>query len=181
MVYNSRSHSPGFQCYKYAKGLHKESMSISERKLIPIIYEYFEKLLSGMDFEYEYLVQKDDAQNAKLNNLYEELEKMSTRENRIRLAFENEVDTLEEYKANKERLKKSRESIQEQISSIESNSCEDKKPPREEVLSRIKTVYDIIKDPVVDNNTKGTIMRSLVEDIVFDKENGKLIFHLYIS
>ena len=44
-------------------------------------------------------------------SLLSELDKISNREKRIRLAYENEVDTLEEYKRNKERLQKDREDI----------------------------------------------------------------------
>ena len=55
LSYNgSNVHSPGFQCYKYSKGIHAESCSISEKKVIAALKEYFEKLLSGMDFEYSY-------------------------------------------------------------------------------------------------------------------------------
>ena len=55
LAYNGANrHSPGFQCYKYSKGIHTESCSISEKKVIAALEEYFEKLLSGMDFEYSY-------------------------------------------------------------------------------------------------------------------------------
>lgn len=40
---------------------------------------------------------------------------------------------------------------------------------------------DMIKDPGVDYETKGSFMRSLVKDIVYDKEKGQVIFHLYLS
>ena len=39
----------------------------------------------------------------------------------------------------------------------------------------------MIKDPGVDYETKGSFMRSLVKDIVYDKEKGQVIFHLYLS
>ena len=44
-----------------------------------------------------------------------------------------------------------------------------------------KPYNDVIKNDAIDYDTKGIFMRSLVEDIVYDKKNGKLIFHLYIS
>lgn len=181
LVYNGCiEHSPGFQCYKYAKGIHKGSCSISERKVIAAILEYFEKLLAGMDFEYSYHAPETSERITKRDALVEELEKISARESRIRIAYENEIDTLEEYKQNKERLKKAREDVQHQLELLESPENKEK-PAKEEVLSRIKTVYDIIQDPDVDGDTKGNFMRSLVEDIVYDKENQRLIFHLYIS
>ena len=48
LSYNGANrHSPGFQCYKYSKGIHTESCSISEKKVVAALEEYFEKLLSA--------------------------------------------------------------------------------------------------------------------------------------
>ena len=181
LSYNgSNRTSPGFQCYRYSKGVHPGSMAISEKKAIAAVYEYFDKLLAGLDFEYEYHAPRTDEQISQQDSFLDELEKITSREYRIQLAFENGVDTLEEYKMNKERLRKARVDIQRQIDELKSVPiCQ--KPSREDVLARIRTVYDIIKNPDVDYETKGSFMRGLVEDIVYDKENGRLIFHLYIS
>lgn len=59
LSYNGKNRKTcGFQCYKYAKGMHSGSSFISEKKAICGVYEYFEKLLDGMDFEYEYRIPK---------------------------------------------------------------------------------------------------------------------------
>lgn len=181
LSYNgSNRRSPGFQCYKYAKGIHSGSSAISEKKAISGVYEYFEKLLNGMDFEYEYRAPESSDLTARRSSLQSELEKLDSREARIRLAFETGVDTLEEYKDNKERIRSIRTSIQNQIAELDAAPSH-KKPSKDDVLSCVRNVYDVIKDPDVDNDTKGTFMRSLVEDIILDKENKKLVFHLYIS
>lgn len=181
LSYNgSNRTSPGFQCYKYSKGVHPGSMAISEKKAIAAVYEYFDKLLAGMDFEYQYKPTEADEQLSQRDSLKEELDKIASREARIQLAFENGVDTLEEYKENKERLKKARADIQKQLDELR-RSPVSQKPSKEDVLARVRTVYDIIKNPDVDYSTKGSFMRGLVEDIVYDKENGRLIFNLYIS
>ncbi len=181
LSYNgSNRTSPGFQCYKYSKGVHSGSMSISEKKAIAAVYEYFDKLLAGMDFEYEYRPPKAVEQLSQHDSLLEELDKIASRESRIRLAFENGVDTLEEYKENKERLKRARMDVQKQLDEL-CGAPPSQKPPKEDVLARVRTVYDIIKNPDVDYDTKGAFMRGLVEDIVYDKKNSRLIFHLYIS
>lgn len=180
LSYNGANrHSPGFQCYKYSKGIHTESCSISEKKVIAALEEYFEKLLSGMDFEYSYRAPETGEKISKRKSLEAELDRIATREERIRLAFENEVDTLEEYKRNKERLQKDREDILMQLENLNKNN-EDTKT-KSDVLKNVQTVYEVIKNDAIDHDTKGIFMRSLVEDIVYDKKNGKLIFHLYIS
>ena len=181
LSYNgSNRTSPGFQCYRYSKGIHPGSVAISEKKAVAAVYEYFDKLLAGLDFEYEYHAPQTDKQLSQRDSLLDELEKITSREYRIQLAFENGVDTLEEYKMNKERLRKARADIQKQIDELQ-NVPASKKPSKEDVLARVRNVYDVIKNPDVDYETKGSFMRGLVEDIVYDKENQRLIFHLYIS
>lgn len=70
--------------------------------------------------------------------------------------------------------------LQNELDNLETLS-EANELSREDVLSKVRTVYDIIKDDSVDYDTKGVFMRSLIEDIVYDKKNGQMIFTLYIS
>lgn len=181
LAYNSaNTKSPGFQCYRYSKGIHPESCSISEKKIIDAIYDYFEKLLDGMNFEYTYHPPQSTEKKEKQDSLTKELERLKTREQRIRLAYEKGVDTLEEYGENKARLKRVREELEAKISDLKPHSSTTILS-KQDVLLKVKTVYDVIRDPDIDYPTKGTLMRSLVEDIVYDKQNGKMVFHLYIS
>ncbi len=180
LVYNHREHSPGFQCYKYAKGLHPGSMSISERKVISAVYEYFETFLYGIDIKYQYVVPKMNAAELKQHHLNNELVKIYAKEERIRLAYENGIDTLEEYRTNKERLLKMRIQLEHLINEL-NLSIQNHRNTETDTLSDIKTIYDLIKNPLVDYTIKGTVMRNLFEDIVYDKKSESLIFHLYIS
>ena len=65
--------------------------------------------------------------------------------------------------------------------SLDTNTTSVAIPSKEDVLNKVRPVYDVIRDDTVDYETKGFFMRSLVEDIVYDKKNGKMIFTLYIS
>lgn len=180
LVYNGLDHSPHFQCWRYAKGFHDGSMFISEKNVTAAIYEYFENILAGSEFTYKYRAPETPELSDKKKILHDELEKLSSRERRIKLAFENEIDTLEEYAENKKRLKIERERIEREISEL-NNNAQDCMPTREEALAKVRTVYDIIRDPNIDKDIKGNAMRSLVESITYDKENKKLEFILYIS
>ena len=62
-----------------------------------------------------------------------------------RQAYESEIDTLEEYKANKERLTASRLKLNSQIE----NLLHDQEEPEidtEKILREIKSVNDILKN-----------------------------------
>ena len=181
LSWNGRSgSSPGFQCWKYSKGFHKESCSISEAKITAAVEEYFKLLLVGADFEYAIQAPESDERNFQKESLLEELKKIDNRELRIRLAFENEVDTLEEYRQNKERLKKARMDVLRQLEDLE-QAPKDNVPSKEVALEQIRTVYDVIENPDVDYETKGTFMRSIVKEIVYDKKNKQINFRLYTS
>lgn len=181
LSWNGRGgHSPGFQCWQYSKGLHKESCSISETKIIAAVEEYLKLLLDGSDFEYSIQTPETNESNFQKESLLEELKKIDNREHRIRLAFENEVDTLEEYRLNKERLKKARMDVLKQLEDLE-QAPKDNVPSKEVVLEQIRTVYDVIKNPDVDYETKGTFMRSIVKEIIYDKKNKQINFRLYTS
>lgn len=180
MVYNGVGSHPGFQCYRYSKGLHEGSMYIIEWKVIDAVLIYFEQLLNGEDFEFDYQPPASSENSFQAASLEDELKRLDAKEARIRLAYENEIDTLEEYKENKKRIQESRLELQEKLDKINSDTSSEK-PSKDVVLERIHTVYDVIKNPDVDKDTKGNFIRSIVKEIVFDKANGQMIFTLFYS
>ena len=180
LVYNGLNHCPHFQCWKYAKGFHNGSQFITEKNLIAAVNEYFESILAGSEFTYKYRPPETSDLNDKKKVLQDELDKLSSRERRIKLAFENEIDTLEEYAENKKRLKIERERIESELAELEGESSEHTLS-KEDALAKVRNVYDIIRNPDIDKDVKGTAMRSLVESITYDKENQKLEFIFYIS
>ena len=56
-----------------------------------------------------------------------------------------------------------------------------KKDEREEVLKEIRSVADVLKNPDVGYEEKGNLIRSVVEQIIYDKESGKMSFDIIIS
>lgn len=177
LSYTGSGACPYFQCWKYAKGYHKTSVAISVKKMEQLVIDYLKQLLDGADFQY---VPKTTApvQNEELEQLKQELARLSTRELRIKLAYENEIDTLEEYKENKIRLQKQRESLLENIKELEAQKPED--PSRDNVLSQIRSVYDVLLDPAAESSTKGNFIRTIVDQIVFDKEAEMVYFDIII-
>lgn len=155
-------------------------MYISEKKVIEAVYEYFENILNGNQFQYKYNAPEMIELSSERNTLLEELEKIASRESRIALAFEKGIDTLEEYAENKKRLKKAKIELQKRLQEIDNRPAVEG-PSHDDILSTIRTVYEVIKNPEVSMETKGSVMRDIVEKIVYDKEKGELLFYLYFS
>ena len=171
---------PFFQCWKYSKGMHKESSGISEKNMISGVLEYFEKILNGAEFTFSYIPPESDEETCEETYYQIELEKLSQREQRIRYAYESGVDSLEEYKENKTRLLEERKRLESLLAEIAQKE-EPPKVTKDHYLSKVRTVYDILKDDDISYEIKGTFIRSVVEEIIYDKKTNTLTFHLYSS
>lgn len=167
---------PYFICWKYAKGFHKSTSAIGESRLINGVLEYLEKLLDGQEFSLTY-IEKDAPAFTAQDQLKKEMDALLVREERIRFAYETGVDTLEEYKANKERLRSEKERLQKQLNEME--KPDPTSDSKEDFLQKVKTVYDILENENVGNETKGIFIRSIVQEIIYDKEADTLTFRLY--
>lgn len=178
LSYTGNNYCPYFQCWKYAKGFHKVSVALSVKKAEEAVFEYFDRIENGEDFTY---IRKSDSKTDdnydKINLLQNELEKIDVKEKRVRDAYENGIDTLEEYKENRMRLKKYRENLQDEIHLIESQNVETV-ASKETIRQEIKSVNDILKDPDIDYETKGVLIRTIVDQIVYDKNAGKMFFDI---
>ena len=180
LSYTGNGKCPYFQCWKYAKGFHKTSVALSVKKAEEAVISYFDQILSGTDFTYVRKDQPATDETVAIEQLQKELSKLSTREIRIRDAYESGIDSLEEYKANKERLISNRLQLETGLEKLRKEE-EEKEVNKEDVLHEIKSVNDILKNPDVSYEEKGTLIRTIVDQIVYDKESGKMYFDIIVS
>ena len=66
----------------------------------------------------------------------------------------------------------------DEIKELEAQKPED--PSRDNVLSQIRSVYDVLLDPAAESSTKGNFIRTIVDQIVFDKEAEMVYFDIII-
>ncbi len=169
-----------FQCWKYMKGFHKGSSSITEKYAVSAVMRSLEEIIGTGVIEFEHMEKHSDQLHSEEQILNDALARLEIKEARIRDAYENEIDTLEEYKANKERLANERENLLREYDSLrERYKAEDDTPPVEEVLARIKTVYDLICNPDVGDDVKGVAIRSVLKEIIWDRSKKEFTFHYY--
>ena len=170
-----------FACWKYAKGLHKESCSVTVAKAERIVIRSLEKILETGNFEYDRIPRPASEQDSSQKAAIEvKLERLALKEERIRSAYENGIDSLEEYRTRKKQLVKERAELEAELASLEPADCSPA-PSLEELLERVKTVHDLLCSPDVDFETKGTALRSILKFIVFDRKADRFEFHYYIS
>lgn len=175
LAYSGAKNSRGFQCWKYSKGFCSESHYIGIAPIEALVIDYLEKILSSASIEYTVISSESTSAASELTELERQLQKIEVKEKRIKDAYMNEIDTLEEYKANKEALAEERTDVMARIDKLTiSNSSYDKEDMDKKMKQNISALLLTLKDESSDYVTKGNMMRSVVDHIVFDRKETSL-------
>lgn len=169
-----------FQCWKYTKGIHPGSCSVSSLKAEAAVLESLRMILETGEVEYTYEQREKHLDDNKLTLIQKSLERLDTKELRIREAYESGIDTLDEFKANKARLQREREQLMEELEELRSQEEPEDVPGKEVLIERIRNVYDLLQSPDVGNDDKGNAVRSIIKKIVYIKESKTFCFYYYV-
>lgn len=166
-----------YQCGNYNKGKCSHSHFIKTFALEQAVYEALESILAGTS-ELHYELKTTAAANQKSDKdiITEQLCKLSAKENRIKQAYMDGIDTLSEYKENKELLQRERQSLEQRLADIkiETDTSETN------ILKHISSVLNIIQDTSNDTLTRANAIRSVVDHMVYDKESNSLEVFFYL-
>lgn len=174
---NTRVYSH-FRCYGYTKGKCMANNSISSIKLEPAVLESIKTVLDNGKITYRKIEAKTDDTVDLKTILEDQIKKIDVKLQRIKEAYMNGIDTMEEYKENKQAVQEEKQHLEKQLSEIKeekSNSKDDD----EDMLIRVKNVYDILSSDSVDATTKNDVLRSVVEKIVYEKDKDLLKVYYY--
>ena len=174
---NTRVYSH-FRCYGYTKGKCMANNSISSIKLEPAVLESIKTVLDSSKITYRKIETKTDDTVDLKTILEDQIKKIDVKLQRIKEAYMNGIDTIEEYKENKQAVQEEKQHLEKQLSEIKeekSNSKDDD----EDMLLRVKNVYDILSSDSVDATTKNDVLRSVVEKIIYEKDKDLLKVYYY--
>lgn len=177
---NMNGDYPYFQCWKYAKGYHRGTSSITVRRIESLVIQYFDQLSETDDLNFTYVRKENPSDNTLLiEQIRKEISTLAAREKRIRDAYEKGIDSLDEYKTNKERLAKNRIELEQELQMLQ--EAPEGEPDKKAVLREIKSVNDVLKNPDINYEEKGNLIRTIVDQIVYDKASEQLFFDIIIS
>lgn len=175
LAYSGTKNSRGFQCWKYTKGFCNESHYIGIRPIEKMVIEYLESVLHSPAIVYTIISSASADADSKLADLEKQLQKVENKEKRIKAAYLNEIDTLEEYKANKAALLEERATIEKNIKLLTvSNADMSKEEMDKKMKQNISALLAVLQDDSADYVQKGNMMRNVVDHIVFDRGNTSL-------
>ena len=176
---NNLSKRPhAFVCWKKEKGYHNEPCTITVKKAEKLVLQSIESVLSSASVEYDYTPKTPTKNLSGQQLLMEAINKVTVKEQRIRDAYEAGIDTLEEYKENKQRLATEKTQLIQELEALKSEDNTEA-PSKDEVLKRIRNAYELITDPNINYEIKGDALRRVVKKIVYDKANGQLKVFYY--
>jgi hypothetical protein len=160
------------QCNSYLKGGCKTSSHIAIATIEKLVLEELQKTYAG-EVEINIAPRTKDA-GATLESevLQERLNKISDKENRVKMAFEDGIDTLDEYKDNKNRLSAEREELKKALEMLKTTLIENQH--NSEVVSRITSVYEILTDETLDIEQKYQTAHMLIEEVVYSRAEKTL-------
>lgn len=169
-----------FTCYGYSKGKCLESHSISSKKLEKYVLDSIREVLGSHELTFRFAEpEKEEETEDRAGLLLDLLKRIDGKERRIREAYRDGIDTLEEYKENKEILTRERTSIEKELESLKEQQPRGKEDASSVMLPRIHNVYDIL-DSDADTSTKSEMLKTVVEKIVYDKKEDSLkVYYFY--
>lgn len=170
-----------FTCWKYAKGMHKESSTISVKKIEAAFFSSLDQILAGSDINIKYKETEVDETPQELEHISKELDKLVFREQRIKEAYETGIDTLDEYKENKQRLNNLRRDLESELQILkESTERKTAAPSKEIIMERIKNIKGLLESPDIGYEEKGAFVRSIIDEIIFDRAANSISVYIII-
>lgn len=169
-----------FTCYGYSKGKCLGKNTISSLKLEPAVIEALERVLNSKEVSYSYVKTERPVEKDRKEYLHEQLELLSAKEKRIKDAYRDGIDTLEEYKENKTILLKERKRLEKELEecSEENDAAENKE---EIMLQSIQSVYNVVTSDTFTNQQKNEALKSIIEKIVYSRETDELKIFYYLT
>lgn len=166
------SKGKSLQCCRYSKGLCNESHSISLSKLNQAVLQ---KIHSDLDFKNEELISINiNTENNMDNFVPSMLAKEQKKLQRIRIAYENGVDTLTEYKEKKESICECIKELQKKIDFVSKNN-------NTQFLNvSLNSLVSELTSDVLSTSAKNIILRSFISKIIFNRKESSIQIYYYI-
>lgn len=167
-----------FTCYGYSKGKCLAKTSVSSKKLEPYVLEGIKSATESDELTFTVKSPVSVEDTSEIEILKEQLSRLGMKEKRIRDAYMNGIDTIEEYKTNKTLLLQERQELEGKINSYESrpdNSADIEK----DMKKSIQNVYDIISSDQFTDQQKNEALKSIVEKIVYDRDTDTAQIYYY--
>lgn len=159
-----------FQCSGYSNGKcfsHYITVSSVEKAILDLVKrDYTEKININISNQETFL-------DEEIKIILSSLKRIDDKFERIKIAYQNGIDSLEEYKLNKQRILSEKDKLESKLTELEYQSKLEYK--KEKIYQKCEVAYKILSDKNTDKQIKFDISHELFEKIVYNKEKNTLI------
>lgn len=168
-----------FQCYGYNKGLCPVSHSISTGQIESAVLAAISEALQCGSVQYQVHIPQKASAEFSSNLILSRLERLEFKEKRLREAYMDGIDTLEEYKEGKHRLAKEREVLNLRLyldmpAEKAREVPEEASDPTAGIMKKVRSLYDILTSDYYSIAQKNTALRSVIDKIVYSRPNSHI-------
>ena len=170
-----------YLCGNKAKGTCETNGGVGLKTITKIIIDKFEEILDSDDvcvkFASSSKVKEDPGISNTLRLLQVKLEEANRKFERVKEAYESGIDTIEEYKQNKQKITKEISELKDLIADEENQNQGEASKKQNQNMAKfkeeIKKVSDILKSDDVSIEEKNSVLKSIVKEIVKTGEDGR--------
>lgn len=166
----SSAQEPAIQCHSYNRGACSSSHHISIKKINKIIIDALKECITTLDFEVTPSATKTSASIDVTRKMLESEKKKLLK---IREAYEQGVDTLEEYKESKRRITSKIDELESELQ--EASPVIDKRV----FAKKIEEVVKVLENPTATEKVKNEALRTIITEIIFVKPSNEFHIHFY--
>ncbi len=167
-----------FGCNNYIKGKCDSSNSISIKKIEKEIFTLLEETCQALSTEsgFAQLNVRIDVNTSEQELLNKQLENLSKKLLKAKEAYLAEVDTLEEYKQNKNRIEAEKNTILEKL-----KTYVDTPVKTESLYKDCKNALELIKNPNATIEDKNKVLKKFIDCIKYDKKRETLDLFMFYN
>jgi len=175
---NSKTPLPFFQCSRRSKGRCDTSSYISEKNAVASVTAALKEILEKDNIEYEKSpIEPYDSEAMEL--LRSEIDKISLQEKRVKEAYINGIDTLDEYRENKKALSERKEYLEQKLLRESTADIPDASDYEKNIRQSIANLINTIESDSDNYQEISTALSEHVSRIEYLKEENHMNIFLY--
>ena len=170
-----------YLCGNRPKGTCESNGGIGLKTITKLVIDKLEEIIDCDDVCVEFAsqskIKKEPGISNTLRLLQVKLEEANRKFERVKEAYEGGIDTIEEYKQNKQKITKEISELKNLIAEEEGQKQDETPENKNQVTAKmreeIKKVSDILKSDNVSVEEKNGVLKSIVKEIVKTGEDGR--------
>ncbi|MDR1770644.1 MAG: recombinase family protein [Hungatella sp.] len=165
-----------FQCGGYTRGVCRVSHHVREYRLENAVIEALKEVLVIGSVNFTVRRSETDS-SSRINLIQAQMKQVKQKLERAKNSYMAGIDTIEEYKAVKTSLMEEFNRLEKQSEQMQPSSDVAKK----KMLKNIQNVYNIITSKEYTIVQKNSAIKSILEKVVFSKENNHVDIFYYLD